>query len=79
MRLATARNDVFTAETPTPGYAVANLAASYTMPRQHFSHHISVSFFNIGDRLYRNHTSFIKDLAAEIGRGIRCSYAMKFF
>ena len=79
VRLAVARNDVFTAETPTPGYAVANLAASYTIPRQHFSHHISVNFFNIGDRLYRNHTSFIKDLVPEIGRGIRFSYAMKFF
>ena len=79
VRLAAARNDVFTVETPTPGYAVANLAASYTIPRQHFSHHMSVNFFNIGDRLYRNHTNFIKDLVPEIGRGIRFSYAMKFF
>ena len=38
-----------------------------------------MNFFNIGDRLYRNHTNFIKDLVPEIGRGIRFSYAMKFF
>jgi iron complex outermembrane receptor protein len=33
----------------------------------------------MGDRLYRNHVSFIKDLAPEIGRGVRFGYAVKFF
>lgn len=35
--------------------------------------------FNLGDRLYRNHSSFIKDLAPEIGRGVRVTYIMRFF
>jgi iron complex outermembrane receptor protein len=77
--MAAARDDVFATETPTAGYAVFNLAASYTVPQQHFSHHFSVNFFNMGDRLYRNHVSFIKDLAPEIGRGVRFGYAVKFF
>ena len=34
--------------------------------------------FNIGDQLYRNHSSFIKDLAPEIGRGVRFSYMLRF-
>ena len=38
-----------------------------------------IAFFLFGDRLYRNHVSFIKDLAPEIGRGIRFSYAVKYF
>ena len=58
---------------------MANLAASYTIPKSHFSHHMSMNFFNIGDRLYRNHSSFLKDLVPEIGRGVRFSYAVKFF
>ena len=77
--MAGRRGDVFNTETPTAGYTVANLMASYTIPKPHFSHHMSVNFFNIGDRLYRNHASFLKDLVPEIGRGVRFSYAVKFF
>jgi iron complex outermembrane receptor protein len=77
--MADARNDIFSSETPTAGYTLLDLGASYTVPQQHVSHHLSFDFFNIGNRLYRNHLSFIKDLAPEIGRGIRFSYAAKFF
>jgi len=66
-------------ETRTSGHTVINLKASYTLPRRHFSHHFSLNAFNVGDRLYRNHVSFIKDLAPERGRGIRFSYVAKFF
>ena len=47
---------------------MANLNTSYTIAQQHMVHVVSASFFNLGDRLYRNHLSFIKDLAPEIGR-----------
>ena len=77
--MASSQKEIFTTETPTPGYTVINLIASYTMPRQHFAHHFSVNVFNVGDRLYRNHVSFIKDFAPEMGRGLRFSYVMKFF
>ena len=77
--VADSRDNVFESETSTAGYTVFDLKASYTIPQQHVSHHFSVDFFNIGDRLYRNHLSFIKDLAPEIGRGVRFSYAAKLF
>ena len=77
--LAAAQNDTFTDETPTEGYAVLNLKASYTYARTHVAHQFSVNVFNVGDRLYRNHTSFIKNLAPEIGRGVRFTYTMRFF
>src|SRR5262245_43219662 len=70
---------VFTLEDPTAGYTVFNLNASYTIPTQHMSHHIAFNAFNLGDRLYRNHVSFIKDIAPEIGRGVRVTYSVKFF
>jgi iron complex outermembrane receptor protein len=38
-----------------------------------------VNLFNITNQLYRNHLSFIKDLAPEIGRGVRFSYNLHFF
>jgi iron complex outermembrane receptor protein len=77
--VADRREDIFETETPTAGYAVLNLAASYTIPQAHFSHHLSVNVFNAADRLYRNHLSFIKELAPEIGRGVRVAYTVKFF
>lgn len=71
--------DVFTLETPTDGYQLFNVNASYTIARQHSAHTFSVSTSNLGDRLYRNHLSFIKDLAPEQGRNFRFSYSVRFF
>lgn len=77
--LSNAQKDIFPTETPTPGFGVVNLKASYTIQSQHFVHHLSVNVFNLGDKLYRNHLSLIKELAPEMGRGIRFGYAVKFF
>jgi len=77
--LAADQEQTFTGETRTPGYGVVNLTASYTHARQHTAHQFSVNVFNVGDRLYRNHSSFIKDLAPEIGRGVRFTYMVRFF
>ena len=77
--LASQQHQIYTSETRTPGYAVVNLKASYTLVQQHLVHQFSVNVFNIGDRLYRNHSSFIKDFAPEIGRGVRFTYTMRFF
>ncbi len=73
------QDKLFPTETRTPGYAVFNLVASYTIARPHYAHIFSVNAFNLGDRLYRNHLSFIKDLAPEIGRGIRFTYTIRYF
>jgi iron complex outermembrane receptor protein len=76
--MASAQEDTFTNETRTAGYTVFNIGASYTLARAHTAHVFSVNAFNLGDRLYRNHVSFIKDLAPEIGRGVRFSYTLRF-
>lgn len=70
---------LFPTETRTAGYAVFNVNASYTFAEQHLAQTISVTGFNLGDRLYRNHLSFIKDFAPEIGRGVRLTYSLRFF
>ena len=77
--MAARQEETFPTETETAGYGVLNLTVSYTCPRQHFVHHFAFELFNAGNCLYRNHVSLIKDLAPEIGRGIRLSYAVKFF
>lgn len=70
---------IFPTETRTAGYALFNILGSYTIARPHYLHVFSVNAFNLGDRLYRNHLSFIKDLAPEIGRGVRFAYTVRFF
>lgn len=78
--VAVGRQDrVFTNETPTAGYGTANLMASYIFPTKHTANVFSVSAYNLNNKLYFNHISFIKDISPEIGRGVRFSYTLRFF
>ena len=77
--MANRQNRLFPTETPTAGYAVANLSGSYLIAEQHRAHIIAFNFFNMGDTLYRNHLSFIKAFAPEMGRGLRVTYTLRFF
>lgn len=73
------KNQIFPTETRTPGYALFNAIASYTLARPHYAHVFSLNGFNLGNRVYRNHLSFIKDLAPEMGRGVRFTYTLRYF
>jgi iron complex outermembrane receptor protein len=79
MVMANHQDRIFTTETPTAGYAVFNISGSYLIARQHVAHIISFNFFNVGDALYRNHLSFIKEFAPEMGRGFRATYTLRFY
>ena len=76
---ANAQEHLFPTETGTAGYGLFNVGGSYLIARQHSAHIISFNAFNLGDRLYRNHLSFIKEFAPEIGRGVRVTYTVRFF
>jgi iron complex outermembrane recepter protein len=73
------QNRLFANETRTPGYAVFGLSGSYLIAAGHAAHIISFNAFNLGDTLYRNHLSFIKEFAPEMGRGFRVTYTLRFF
>lgn len=79
LMFAARQGRVFRDETTTPGYAVLNLDASYIWPRQHLAHVLSFTGYNLTNALFRNHMSFIKDLAPEIGRGVKVGYSLRFF
>jgi iron complex outermembrane recepter protein len=79
MVMANHQDRIFPTETPTAGYAVFNVSGSYLIARQHAAHIISFNFFNVGDALYRNHLSFIKEFAPEMGRGLRVTYTLRFY
>ena len=77
--MANHQDRLFTNEMRTAGYAVANLSGSYLFAHGHTAHIVSFNFFNMGDTLYRNHLSFIKAFAPEMGRGLRVTYTLRFF
>lgn len=73
------QDKTFPLETRTAGYGIINVGASYTIGRQHQAHIFSMNAYNLTDKLYRNHVSFIKELVPEIGRGVRFGYTIRFF
>jgi iron complex outermembrane receptor protein len=77
--MARDQDRTFVNEERTAGYATVNLNASYTYAQKHYAHIFSVNAFNLNDKLYRNHLSFIKEFAPEIGRGVRVVYTLRFF
>ena len=77
--LAAHQTRVFTEETSTDGYGVFNLAGNIIIPKKHYAHIFSVYGFNLTNKLYFNHVSFIKEFSPEIGRGVRGSYTIRFF
>ena len=79
LMFAAKQDNVYRGETETEGYVVADIRASYVWPRQHTAHILTFTAYNLTNELYRNHNSFIKDLAAEMGRGFKVGYSVRFF
>lgn len=76
---AAKQDRVFLLERPTPGYGIVNISGSYTIAHEHYAHIFTFNGYNLTDKLYRNHLSFIKEFAPEIGRGVRFGYTIRFF
>lgn len=66
-------------ETATAGYGLFNVNGTYTIGKSHLAHIFTFSAYNLTNKLYRNHLSFIKEFAPETGRGIRVGYTVRFF
>ena len=73
------QDKTFPLETETAGYGLFNVAGSYTFGSSHYAHIFTVNATNLTGKIYRNHLSFIKDLAPEPGRGLRVGYSFRFF
>jgi iron complex outermembrane receptor protein len=79
LEVAGAQSKLYPLETRTAGYGTFSVSSSYVLGRPHLTHIFSVNAFNLLDKEYRNHLSFIKDYAPEIGRGVKFSYTLRFF
>lgn len=65
-------------ETPTDGYNLLKLYASYTFGSGKVANTFTARLDNATDTLYRNHLNYLKDLAPEMGRSFRIVYSVKF-
>lgn len=69
---------VYGAETPTAGYTLVNAHGSYQLTTGRTVHTLTLRVDNVGDELYRNHLSYIKDLTPEMGRTVKLVYGVRF-
>lgn len=76
---AAAQRRTFHEETSTGGYATLNLNIRREWMAAHAVHILAIRGYNLTDTRYRLHTSFIKDLAPEMGRGVKATYSLRFF
>ena len=70
---------VFRDETATSAWATGNFAVTWSRTLSHQSHFVTFQVHNLADTSYRLHTSFLKQLAPEMGRGVKVSYTVRFF
>ncbi len=79
LTLASKQDRVYGEEIPTAGYANFNLAGNIIIPGKHFASIFSIYGYNLTNKFYLNHVSFIKEFAPEIGRGVRFGYTIRYF
>ena len=65
-------------ETPTNGYNLLKLFASYSIASGSVLHTFTARLDNATDALYRNHLNYLKDLAPEVGRDFKVVYNLRF-
>ncbi len=65
-------------ETPTDGYSLMKLYASYSFVRAGVTNTITARLDNATNALYRNHLNYLKDLTPEIGRNFKVLYNVRF-
>ena len=69
---------MFGEETPTAGYGLLKLFASYSFDTGGATSTVTARLDNATNELYRNHLSLIKDYVPEMGRNFKLVYAVKF-
>jgi iron complex outermembrane receptor protein len=75
---ATEQDRVSGAETPTEGYRLLKLYASYSFETGRAVNTLTARLDNATDELYRNHLSLIKDIVPEMGRSVKLLYNVRF-
>lgn len=75
---AAEQDRVFEDETPTDGYGLLKLYASYAFQARATVHTVTARLDNVTNELYYNHLSYIKAFVPEMGRNFRVIYSVGF-
>jgi iron complex outermembrane receptor protein len=75
---AAKQDRVYGEETPTDGYTIGRLFASYSFDRGGVLSTITARLDNATDTLYRSHLNYLKDVLPEIGRSFKLIYTVGF-
>ena len=75
---ASKQDRVFGEETPTDGYNLLKVFASYSFGGGGAVSTITARLDNATNELYRNHLSFVKDYVPEMGRNFKVVYSVRF-
>ncbi|MBM3771629.1 MAG: TonB-dependent receptor [Acidimicrobiia bacterium] len=65
-------------ETLTDGYGIAKVFLAYSFANGPSVSTITIRVDNVGDRLYRNHLNYLKDLVPEISGNLKVLYNVRF-
>jgi len=72
------QNRVFGAESPTEGYTLLKLFASYSFAAAGVNNTITLRLDNATNELYFNHLNYLKDILPEMGRNFKVVYSINF-
>ena len=77
-RLAARQTRLGEGDTPTPGYAVANIGFRVRIPAGNVVQKISIHVDNVFNTVYRDNLSVIKDFLPQPGRAFRLDYELTY-
>jgi iron complex outermembrane receptor protein len=77
-RMAARQNRLGDGDTPTGGYAIANIGFGMRLPQNRVVSNISIHCDNLFNQVYRDNLSVVKDFIPQPGRGFRLNYEVLY-
>ena len=77
-RMAARQSRLGDGDTPTGGYAIANIGFGMRLPQNRAVSNISIHCDNLFNQIYRDNLSVVKDFIPQPGRGFRLNYEMQY-
>ena len=77
-RAAASQTRLGDGDTPTSGYAIANLGAGVRFVQLGVVHNLSLHVDNVFNRVYRDNLSVVKDFLPQPARGFRLNYELLY-
>lgn len=77
-RMAARQDRLGDGDTPTPGYAIANVGIGIRLSQNRVVSNLSIHCDNLFNQVYRDNLSVVKDFIPQPGRGFRVNYEVQY-